>query len=356
MARSVTIFKGIAGSGKSTAVKKILETQKNTGLERSVVISRDEIRRNLLHEEDLSNYWKAGMDPMLEEYITSIEHQQFAQALSQDKPIIVDNTNLRPRYILAYIDIMIDFGYTPKDVTVVSFPISIETAKKRLKDRDTVPISEDVLKSQFHLFQQGWDLEQLWEKALLNHIPKKWYFPSFKIEPYFPDKDKPRAILCDLDGTLSHRVVLTSPRPHMRSYYGVEEYDTDHPDLLVRTILDAFMNLRQEHPELRLIYPLPIFVSGRKKATLNSTRTFLRDAFPAFAEGDDYLLYTRDEDIDKWRKGDAPDDRVKYRIFNQFIRNDYNVIGVMDDRRKVVALWQALGLRVANMGMLNEEF
>ncbi len=353
MAQEIVILRGIAGSGKSTYADRQAREKAAT------VINRDTIRRNLLGTKSLSQYWEHGMDKFLEEKITGIEHHDFAKALAEGDPLIViDNTNLRPQYIKQYIHIMLDFGIELNQVYVEDFDIALEDAYERIRKRDEYPISLSVLEAQLRNYEKGWSLSELWEQTKLNHVVKKWYFPPFYVEPYIPDTRKTPAILCDLDGTLSHRAILNFPYPHMRSYYGVTEYETDFADPMLQPVLSALMcrrRLAKTTGEENLV-PTLIFVSGRKKDTLDGTLEFLQNTFPDCKEGRDYRLLTRDENIDFHDGKHDPDDKVKYRIFNEFLRHEYNVLGVFDDRKRVIAVWEALGIRVANMGLLNEEF
>lgn len=341
MVQMVEILTGIAGSGKSTYAKQ----RAKDGF---VIISRDDIRRDLLKEQDLSNYWKAGMDKFLEEYITKIEHQSLALALSRGESVIIDNTNLNPFYVEQYLTIIRDMGLALTQIEVKTFEIPIEEAFSRISKRDSTPMGREVLENQLNRFQRGWALIPLWQKICQTKTRKKWYFPKFPVEPYSANKELPPAILCDLDGTLSHRAVLKTPAPHMRSYYDVVEYNTDTADPFLTPILTAFLNTEKS--------PRIVFLTGRKSATYAETCEFLKRTFPQWEVHKDYDLFTRDEIIDHHEGKDDPDDLVKYRLFNEHIRDKYNVLGVFDDRRKVVALWQTLGLRTANMGLLNEEF
>jgi len=39
-----------------------------------------------------------------------------------------------------------------------------------------------------------------------------------------------------------------------------------------------------------------------------------------------------------------PDEEIKKEIYNNFIKDDYNIFFVLDDRTKVVNMWRSLGL------------
>jgi len=51
-----------------------------------------------------------------------------------------------------------------------------------------------------------------------------------------------------------------------------------------------------------------------------------------------------------------PDDIVKKEMYDAFIKDQYNVLGVFDDRLKVVRMWEGLGLWVFNCNQGNVEF
>ena len=36
---------------------------------------------------------------------------------------------------------------------------------------------------------------------------------------------------------------------------------------------------------------------------------------------------------------------IKYEIFDQHIRNKYNVLGVFDDRSQVINMWRSINIR-----------
>ena len=57
------------------------------------------------------------------------------------------------------------------------------------------------------------------------------------------------------------------------------------------------------------------------------------------------------------KTGDKRDDTiVKEEIFKEFIEPEYIVLGVIDDRNKVVRMWERLGLKVMKVGGLYDEF
>ena len=50
------------------------------------------------------------------------------------------------------------------------------------------------------------------------------------------------------------------------------------------------------------------------------------------------------------------DDIVKKELYDTFIKDQYNVLGVFDDRLKVIRMWESIGLWVFNCNQGNKEF
>lgn len=88
-----------------------------------------------------------------------------------------------------------------------------------------------------------------------------------------------------------------------------------------------------------------IFVSGRTDSCSEDTIRWLQ-------------LYITEEPILYMRKtGDfRGDDVVKKEIYETYIKPKYEVIGVFDDRLRVIRMWVELGLWVYNTNQKLEEF
>jgi len=335
------ILQGISGSGKSTFAKEL--AKKNPAW---VIINRDTIRTELMGPELLERYFKQGLDYSVEQEVTKLEHFAIAKALASGRKVIVDDTNLQQKYVTEILKVLLEVKGLGElaNVEIQQFDASVDEAEKRIQKRGERFVSRQVLQSQYDRFKSiQWTIESCIKDLVKSGI-KHWYLPKFEVEPYVPNITKPQAIICDIDGTLAHRRLLTIPKIHYRSFFSYVDCITDAPDLLVAKILKG---LEDQGVEI-------LFVSGRKEDAIDATNGFIRGIFgPDFH----YQLFTRDSKIDRDEKNhDGPDDKVKHRLFNTYIRDNYNVIGVIDDRKKVVAFWEALGLRVLNVGLLNEEF
>ena len=145
-------------------------------------------------------------------------------------------------------------------------------------------------------------------------------------------------VICDLDGTSSHRQILENDRFYMRSFYDYESAYYDKPDTTVRFILHS---LFEKGVKI-------IFVSGRKESSRKYTEEFIEDKL-LFSKND-YKLFMREDGDNR------SDDIVKYEIFNKYLRKLPGIFAVFDDRKRVIAMWEELGIKVMNCGALNEEF
>lgn len=175
-----------------------------------------------------------------------------------------------------------------KDFTSVPVEVCVTRDAKRVK-----PVGEQVIRD-------------MYEK----------YVESAQLTPYTRNPMKPIAIICDLDGTLALSNGLRGPFDHAKCA-------DDRLNEPVAEIVHLF------HKDTYTI----LYVSGREEKFRSQTEEFLkRNGLPV---GPLMLRKTGD-----FRK----DFVVKTEIFNTFIRKEFNVLFVLDDRDTVVKRWRELGL------------
>lgn len=344
----ILILQGASGSGKSTLAEKMRAKDPDN----IVIVSRDLIRIEIMGYRLAKNYAEQfGPDFSIEQEVGKIEQLMVAKALAAGKKVILDSTNLRRSYVIPFIKLAIDFGLTEEDVKKKTLEVDLDEACRRVTERGHTLVPRMVISRQLDRLRTAtWTIEDLFKEVRESgYVPKKWFLPPFEVEPYEArKKNKKVAILCDIDGTLAHRKLLEFPTPHYRSFFDYKDANTDEVDRLVATVLKA---LYADGIKL-------VFVSGRKKDCKKETQKFLLKALGLKPR--QYKLFMRDIKYDRTdpldKTKDDSDDKVKYRLFNKHIRKQYDVLGVIDDRKRVVALWEALGLRVMNVGSLNEEF
>lgn len=350
----ITFLRGTSGSGKSTYAKE----HEDADPKHTVVISRDRLRKELLGEEKLARYFAQGMEISFEDAISSIERERFRNAALDDMniydgklDIIVDNLNIKKQYIDEYMRTLATIGYPYGRVSLKEFDVPVEECAKRCAKRDEAPIPMFVIQAQRAYLdtKPKWALGQYTDDFTNNDWAdwlkedKEVYRPNFPITPYVPDTTKPKAIICDLDGTLAHRVVLDDGKTiHLRGWYNDEEdVETDSFDEQVLNVIQAMADKG---------YAL-LFVSGRKEQAREPSERWLKSRL-----SHPFKLFMRDPIKDMHDSYHDGDDKVKYRIFNEEIRDNYDVQAVFDDRKRVIAMWEALGLKVFNVGKLNDDF
>lgn len=337
------ILQGISGSGKSTLAAQIAHDY----APKYKIVSRDEIRQRFMTSDELNSYFSHGLDANFEDFITNIEHEEIASILAEGKSVIIDSTNLRKKYVTEYVRIAIDLEIPTDEIVLMTVgqELSVEDAIERVNLRaiktNKIVDEQTVRRQAISLQGANWDIEDC-VADLKDYRPKQWFLPKFPVEKYVPNPDAPKAIICDIDGTLAHRALIKSPSPHLRSFF---DYPACITDLVDPIVAQMVIGLEDQGYHI-------IFLSGRKNDCRKETEAFIQRAFGE----NPYVLFMRDPQIDRHNGKDDPDDIVKYRIFNEEIRNRYNVEAAIDDRKRVLALWEALGIKTVNVGKLNEVF
>lgn len=135
-------------------------------------------------------------------------------------------------------------------------------------------------------------------------------------EMYTPPAGKPLAILCDIDGTLAH---MNGRWPYEWARVG-----EDYIDPTVQRIINKY---KGDHTV--------IFLSSRDSICRPETEEWLRKH-----DMPTYALHMR-------RTGDMRKDFIiKRELFDEYIRDIYQIEFVLDDRRQVVEAWRSMGLKV----------
>ena len=138
-----------------------------------------------------------------------------------------------------------------------------------------------------------------------------------------------KAIICDIDGTLSLK-------HDGRTWYDASTSDLDKPNepvlALLRFIQEANWHGLNSEQDCQII-----FVSGRQEKDREPTVKFLKKHM---LHG--YPLFMRETGDSK------PDTIVKMNIYKENIKGKYEILFVLDDRNSekypVVGMWRILGL------------
>ncbi len=292
----LVINRGIPGSGKSTFARLWVSVRA-----KRVRVNRDDIRMQAYGVE-------FGL-PIDENVVTEIQDSMIRAALKSGNSVIVDDCNIEQKYINRFAKIGHEFG---ADVRINQIDTPLATCIERNANRERF-VPEDVIRKMHKRMGQ-----------VKVSVPE-----SFEIVPYVAPEGKTKAILCDLDGTLFHMNGKRGP-------FDWQRVDVDDVDLAVLATINA---MYADGIEV-------VFLSGRDGIAREKTLVALERIGWANAP-----LHMRNE------KDMRKDDIVKYELFDKHVRDEYDVLYVLDDRAQVVRLWKRLGLKTFNVsGLDNGEF
>jgi predicted kinase len=281
---SLTIIRGVSGSGKSTTVNSWLRQGTH-----DISVSRDVIRESL-----------GVVD---ERYVTEIEHGLIDHYLGRGLRVISDNTNIEWRFVRAIADI----GYKHNaDVDVAVLDVPLEDCISRNAQRSASGgrfVPEDVIKRQYSRFQNN--------KKLKLKKPE-----VLELERYTKPDNGNKAIIVDIDGTLAH---MSGRSPFDWDRVGEDTVDEAVANIIRLAEQDGYVI---------------IIMSGRDSVCRDETAGWLFDNNIPYNH-----LYMREKDDSR------KDSIIKLELFNKFVRNMYKVDFVLDDRDQVVKLWRDLGLK-----------
>jgi len=298
---SLTIYRGLPGSGKTTAAKfaRALEP------DNTVRINRDALR-NALFGSDSQDYYACGKDVLYrkEKLITTVQHDAIRDALAAGKNVLVDDTNLPVRTGRGLRKIAVAAGadFFVVDLTGVALDTCIERNENR-KDKEPVP--EGVISSMYERYIQG-------GRAPIPPIEEEVVADDGVVPVGPKDKNLQTVVVLDVDGTVA--------KHGDRSPFDFSRVSEDTPILdVIRTVVSI---------------DVPIIVmSGRSEDCRQETSDWL--------QGNEILYH----ELHMRPSGDMrADTKVKYDLFNEHVRGKYNVLGVFDDRNSVVKQWREMGL------------
>ena len=339
----IRILVGIPSSGKTTCRNKIIQIFREdfSSAEEPVVISRDDLRA------ELAPYRKGKFIGNLhfEERVTELFNKRFCKALEFSHDIILDNMNIRPRYIRETLSYIKHYGRLEE--VVITFGKYTNNLEKCLQLNEKRPkeeqVPEDAIRKCYQTYKANKKEIVKISEALTSRspefyesIPEPKYIPrycKFAIEPYNFKEDenteaserKPIAFIFDIDGTLA---------AHNRSPYDYVKCETD-------SVIEANYNV------LKALWDCGygiISMSGRPEKDNNGVN--IRKLTQLWLE-ENNIPYDK---LFMRKEGDSrSDDIVKYELFNENVRYDYKVEGVFDDRLRVIGMWEELNIPVFNV-------
>ena len=289
--RAVKILIGIPGSGKTTWADEFLSKNPDW-----MKVGRDDFRFMLRNQ--------AFLDFKAENMITDMVVQTARKALLTGYNVIIDNTNCRLSYINKMVEALGDLA----DIDYRYYDTPLDTCVERDSKREK-KFGETVIKKMHKdlvIMLDSFDFQarKKSERIRLDYS-KAW------------KKDLPDAVIFDVDGTLAH--FGTKRGPFDWKKVGVDDVDK---------VVARQLKMHKAYGDTILI------VSGRDGSCRQETIDWLE-----LHELEHDALFMRP--AGDFRK----DSLIKKEIFENDIKDKYNVIAVYDDRDQVVETWRSLGLK-----------
>ncbi len=288
----VIVFVGPPASGKTTTALEMLKRNPDY-----VRVNRDDYRV-MLRDERMCDF-------RVENLITLLCNDAIAEALANKFNVIVDNTNLKEKYLQA----LIDFVQPLANIEFRVFDVSLDKALERDAAREK-SVGEEVLKKMYKDFKNIYD-----NPIVMTNLKKsaRIYTP-----PVF-DSRLPFTYIFDIDGTLAHMNGKRGP-------FDWRKVDVDDVDEVVVDILKMHKQLGHH----------VTIMSGRDSEAREKTEFWLDFHGVKYDQ-----LFMR-------AKGDfRKDNIIKRELYDNNIRGNFNVKVVYDDRDQVVTMWRdELGLKV----------
>ena len=295
---TLTITRGLPGSGKTTWAKAILPVR----------VNRDDLR--------FATYGQYVLNGKQEDTITVLQQSAVRALLESGRDVVVDDTNLNMRSVKAWQKIAAETGSSFEHV---DFEIDLEEAILRCKKRAAHggrDVPEMIIRRMYDRYR------------LDKGFPEIKPLPEPNREPYVPDESKQSAWIFDVDGTLTtgphSRNTSGKPcEPGCKCAYAWHKVGLDVANQPVVLLLHS----------LRALGYKIIVVSGRDASCAEETLLWFAQHGIA-----PHPLHMRPE-------GDTRrDDVIKSEIFDKHIRHQFCVRGVFDDRNQVVDFWRSIGL------------
>lgn len=284
----LVVLKGLPASGKSTFAEKLTAQ----GFVRT---NKDDIREQL---------YKGNWKRKDEKQVIRVRNQIVEDALSHNKSVVVDDTNLNPIHIKDLANLAKKHNAIFEvDDSFLSVPIEVCIKRDLKRDKS---VGESVIRGMFH-----------------QYIKK-----PVQLVEYEPNL--PMCIIVDIDGTLAHMVD--------RNPYDWHKVQSDIVDAGVAHLVDAIGIMD---------YAKVFIFSGRSNGCRPETEEWLERNDIEYE-----LLAMRPE------SRISEDDRdIKADMLKEHVIGQYNVLFVVDDRPKVCRMWRDdFGLRVLQCGDPHYDF
>ena len=281
------ILIGAPGSGKTTFAAYQVRTNTNW-----MRVSRDDLRN--------MQFSKTFLSEAQENAITKLLFAGIEALLLQKINIIVDATHTKANYLEEYIE---QFGHLA-DIAFKMFEAPFSTLQSRCENREAATGQHIPNKAILHHMQALESLKACFDFSVRPKKPLRNLIAPQK-------RSLPKAIICDLDGTLA---LMDDRNP-----FDASRAENDRLNSPVATTLRLYKENGYQ----------VLLVSGRSESYRTPTIKFLANHRILYD-----VLWMRPQD--NYKK----DSIIKREIYDQYIRDQYAVELVLDDRDQVVDMWR----------------
>lgn len=283
----ILILIGVPGSGKSTFAKYFIRTEENW-----MRLCRDDFR--------MMHFTYSNLSPREEGLITDMLDVSIEALLKKRCNVLIDATHCRAEYLKHYIE---KFNH----LADISFKV-FETDAKELAERCDKRNKETGKYIPANVQKRYMkELEELKKTFDLSPRPKV----DKRVKIAEQDSSLPKAIICDLDGTLA---LMDDRNPFDASHSDKDELNKPVANTLKALAKDGYQIL---------------LVSGREDKFREPTMRFLEIHSIPY-----HQLWMRES------KDYRKDSIIKTEIFNAEIKDKYFIDFVLDDRDQVVEMWR----------------
>lgn len=290
----IILTQGIQGSGKSTFAKKWVE--------------EDPIHRVRWNNDDCRRMCGPYSVLERESFITSIRHTFIHKSMIDKKDIVIDDMNLNTRTTEYYEKIVKAYNDQNTDKYILEykqfFNISVDECILRDSMRPN-PIGEKIIKSTYRKYRD----------YIINQSVNNMYDNLVVNDPKLEN-----AIICDIDATLSLNL-------KGRPFYGEGCAEGIADDIVIEPIANILRTMSKNNKIL--------IVTGREGTPeiINATINWLINNNIPYDS-----IYLRPV------KDYSPGAECKKEIYNNYIKDKYNVSFVLEDNKKCVNMWRSEGL------------
>jgi predicted kinase len=287
----LVVTRGLPASGKTTRALEWVAASANRAR-----VNRDDLRQQLFGRD-------APLPYELEEQVTKAETAMVEALLRSGTSVIVDATHLKAKYLKRWVAMAEKFGaeFTVLDLT----DVTLEECIQRDTDRHYAgqrSVGQEVIRDMHARLKSQRGALDLTVTAPDPYV----YEPNEALLP---------AWIFDIDGTLA---LMDGRSPYDTRRAG-EDLKCEGVNLVKQA--------------LQVNYRI-LVVSGREEAYREITEDWFRRHHIAAND-----LFMR-------KTGDTREDSIiKLEIFRNDIAPNYRVLGVFDDRDRVVEMWRRIGLQ-----------